>query len=351
MVDNIKINSIFEEGLNKEVIKRKFLQINDKNGIRWLIEDNNSISSILHQWRPYKIINLIFWKFFLFLLKLRIAEILPLIKTRYLTTSLKFKNLNLKIRPENILISCYFGRKTEANHKAIIFIFNQKKNKCVFVIKKAMNYKSWESIKKEYQILNKLKKDKNKYIPKVLNLNASNKAFVQEYIDGKPSSIYLRETHYLMLATLINKDKFLKLKKFKKVVIDFYNLIKIAKFADKNFLNEIYDLISSKVWDQNVQTVRIHGDFTPWNLKFTKDTNKLVAYDWEYSLDSYLPFYDLLFYKYSVKKLLKKKIKVNKMKYVNYLYSKGYSLNNNLIEKVFLISEIVVLTKLKMYAK
>ena len=34
----------------------------------------------------------------------------------------------------------------------------------------------------------------------------------------------------------------------------------------------------------------------------------MIAYDWEESLDSHFPFYDLIFYKKSVSKLLSKNI-------------------------------------------
>ena len=83
----------------------------------------------------------------------------------------------------------------------------------------------------------------------------------------------------------------------------------------------------------------------PWNLKYNKKNKKFTAYDWEDSIDSFLPFYDLIFYKLTVKKLLNKRVEINKEKYLNALNLRG--LHDRYVKDIYLISKILFLIKSK----
>ena len=100
------------------------------------------------------------------------------------------------------------------------------------------------------------------------------------------------------------------------------------------------------IWDKKIQSVKIHGDFAPWNLKFSSKRNKMIAYDWEMSQESSLPFYDLIFYKFSVQKLLHKKVDINCQEYLSALEKKGFLLEKKFLSELYEVSRILVLIQL-----
>ena len=58
-----------------------------------------------------------------------------------------------------------------------------------------------------------------------------------------------------------------------------------------------------------------------------------------------MPFYDLIYYKITVQKLLKKRIKIDIKKYLDALNLKGYKLREEYIKDLILISRLCVFIK------
>ena len=345
--DNQILNILTSKNNNYDV-KRKFHIIRDKNGIRWLIEKDTLIIKVLNEWRPYKTITFIMWKIIILLIQLRVLRFLPFSKVKdlFITRNLWFRN-KYSSSFEDLSFVCYIGRKTKGQQKSTIFIFDKKKKKCIFTVKKAINQKAWPLIKNEFNILKKLEEEKNQFSPKIYSIDHENYFIVQEYIMGEPSPIKLNFFHYELLASLINKDKFLDLSKIKLEIEDYlFEKKKLRNLDKKVFLKKIQKALKFSIWEKEIQSVRIHGDFAPWNLKYTKEKNKIMAYDWEESIESYLPFYDLIYYKFSVKKLLNKSINIKLDEYTSLLINNGFFLNDNLIYELLSLSEILVLIKL-----
>ena len=65
----------------------------------------------------------------------------------------------------------------------------------------------------------------------------------------------------------------------------------------------------------------VHCDFAPWNIKTNLNGNVFV-YDWEYSHQFGIPFYDIFYYKYQIRSKLKKNIDVKTNSYINNIMTK-----------------------------
>ena len=350
---NIDINNQIFNVLNSEdnieEIKRSFYIINDKNGIRWLIENETSLISILNQWKPYKNLSYFFWKLIILLFWFKALSIIPISKKKFLMVSKNLilkKNNNLSIN--NFSFVCYVGRRNKDYQKSTIFVFDKINKKCIFIIKKAITQKSWEYVLYEYQILKKLEREKNQFSPRIYNIDYKNCCFSQEYVYGKPSPINLNFYHYQLLGSLLNRDKFIDFNKFKQEIVEFRLENKNSNNKELYYLiNDIKKSLNFSIWKKKVNSVRIHGDLAPWNLKFSINKDKMIAYDWEESVDSHLPFYDLIFYKKTVRKLLGKNIKIDIQQYISALKEKGFILEDKSIHELYTIAKIFVCIKLK----
>ena len=344
MKNNLNISSILRAKFIQNTSTRNFDLITIDYQVRWLIENDPSTICILKEWRPYSSSRNFFWKLLIILKKFRLLNLLPICNTKKIKISEEFLNFNKKLDFSKISIVCFLGRASHINQKATIFLINNSKKECIFVVKKALSKRSWASLQNEYLVLKNLEKDKNKYSPKVFKLDKANKVIFQEFIKGKPSSLNLNNEHYYFLASLINKNKYINLKKLKFLINSYFE--KEIKFSrNKEFIKNFENSLSLSIWDKKIKSVRVHGDFTPWNLKTEFKTKNLKVFDWEDSINSFLPFYDLLFYKLTVQKLLKKIIKIDIQKYLHILNLNGYKLREEYIEDLILISKLCIFIK------
>ena len=344
MRNDSTILSILHTKFSNNSATRNFNLIKINNEIRWLIENDSSTISVLEEWRPYNKIRNFFWRLLIILQRSRLINLLPVCNRKRLKISEEFLNLNKKLDFRQTSIVCFLARTAHINQKAIIFLINKEKKECSYIIKKAITQGSWESLQHEYLVLKHLENDKNKYCPKALELDKANKSIFQEFIKGKPSSLNLHNEHYYFLASLANKNKYLCLKNLRFIINYFFQ--KEIKFSsNKKLIGEFEKVLSLSIWKEQIKSVRIHGDFTPWNLKIEFKTKKLKVFDWEDSVNSFLPFYDLFYYKLSVEKLLKKKVKIDIKKYICALALNGYNLKEAHINDLILISRIYFFLK------
>lgn len=72
----------------------------------------------------------------------------------------------------------------------------------------------------------------------------------------------------------------------------------------RTFFDEILVKIESSLKNRELPSIRIHGDFAPWNTKISH--NELFIFDWEYSKRNGLPYYDFIYWHIQVLTLLKR---------------------------------------------
>ena len=299
----VSIFEILDSALQDNKIKREFHYIRVNQEIRCVIENDNSTINVLKKWRPYNYLNFLFWRILIISKKLKLINFLPFSNKKKLKISEDFLNFKINSSLANFSFAFYVGKKNHPTRKSTIFVISKKTQKCRYIIKRALNYKSWEAIQNEFQVLTKLQIDKNIYAPKPLYLDKINKAIFQEYIEGDAVSLNLHKQHYKFLASLTNKKKLINLFEIRSLIKNFYER-NINFLNDEEIICYLKKSLSLSIWDKKIPSVRAHGDFAPWNLKFNKKSKKLFVYDWEDSIESFLPFYDLIFYKLSVRKFL-----------------------------------------------
>ena len=345
-MNNLNISSILKTKFSQTNRERNFNTITIDNQIRWLVEKDASTICVLKEWRPYSNYRNFLWKILIIFKRLRLINLIPICNTKRLKISEEFLNFNKKLDLTKISIVYFLGRESHINRKATIFLINKIRKECDFVVKKALSEKSWKSLQNEYLVLKNLEDNKNKYSPKVFKLDIANKVIFQEFIKGQPTSLNLNNDHYYFLASLINKNKYINFKKLKFLINSFFES-EIKFSAKKEYIKDFENVLSLSIWDKKIKSVRVHGDFAPWNLKIEFKTKNLKVFDWEDSMNSFLPFYDLLFYKLIIQKLLKKRIKIDINKYLDALNLNGYKLREEYINDLILISKLYFFIKSK----
>ena len=169
---------------------------------------------------------------------------------------------------------------------------------------------------------------------------------MQEYIEGKTSGLLLNNFHYQLLASLCNRNSFIDMNKYYLKIRKFYELQKINQIR-KFPLREFEEVLSLTIWDKKISSVRAHGDFAPWNIKYDKKQKILKAYDWEKSINLFFPFYDLIFFKHSVKYHLNKKININLENYLAELEKQNFHIQDDFLNPLYKIAKILVFIEFK----
>ena len=324
-----KIKILFK---NKENIDFKFLAIYNKKQLRWLIPQERSSALIfLNLFKPYKkksFFGLLIIKICIFL---KIQSILPNVKNQ----KIPFKNKNFYDFGyrglENPLLGFYIGTKGK-HQKLTCLIVSKSSKKKLIAIKFPLGKESWNQIKKEHTNLKQLAKLKQFHPPAPIKIDKKNSFFVQECFDADYSGTSLTNCHYSFLASLMLKDKMIELEIIK-------NDLKIFLKKNKKYLLQTgFDILLQKYlneinWIGQINQTIVHGDFAPWNIFLTRD-KKLRVIDWEYSDLSGLPFYDLYFYKFQLKKLLNKDIHIDLNLYKSLLIFKEDPYQKGLLENI-----------------
>ena len=302
-----KIKTLFK---NEENSVFKFLAIYNKNQLRWLVPYERSSALIfLNLYKPYKKSSIIGFFLIKLCIFLKIQSILPNVKNE----KIPLKNQNLYDFGykdfERPIVAFFIG--TKGKHQKLICLILSKSNRDKFIaIKYPLGKESWNQIMKEYKILNKLKSYNNFYSPEPLKIDYQKRFYIQKCINGSNSVIlHLKKAHYHFLASLMIRDKIIDLEKIRKELINFLQENNQV-ISDCNMKDKLNQCIKETNWCGHINQTITHGDFTPWNIIFTKN-NLIKVIDWEYASISGLPFYDLYFYKYQLKKLLNKNIKID----------------------------------------
>ena len=329
---------------SNSIYNRNFYCINDKKEKRWLIEDDKKAIKILKQWQPYRFISKILWKIIITSLKYGFLKLLPFCKLERLVLPNEIIPNNIEIN--ELVFVIFFGRKNIIEQKAIIFLIDKKNNICKYAIKKAISGNAWNSIKYEYSVLKELEKEKYHFAPNIYKIDESNQSILQEYIEGKTSGLVLNNYHYQLLAALSNRNSFIDMKKYYFKIKKFYEIQKINKIR-KFPCKEVEEVLNFDIWDKKILSVRAHGDFAPWNIKYDKNQKILKAYDWEKSINLFFPFYDLIFFKNSVKHHLKKTININIENYLTELEKQNFHIQDDFLNPLYKIAKILVFIEFK----
>ena len=134
------------------------------------------------------------------------------------------------------------------------------------IIKYPFALHSWGLIKKEFKILNYLKKNFYGVAPMPIKKSPKIKFSSQNFLKGKPTNPDFSLSHYQFLARLVYEDRNMKLKSLKLNLKEF--IFQNKENLSRNNLLKIAKTLTSKLNKEGQFTLAlIHGDFICWNIK------------------------------------------------------------------------------------
>lgn len=312
-----EIKRSFDRGNRKY---SEYFCIYKKNQIKWILPKERKFAIyIIDNWSPYSLKSSLFWKFIKFLFVLGIPNLLSNVKIiKMFHDHVDWNQYGWK-SPNRPILGFYIGTKS-IDQKISLLLIDKKKIDIKLVVKLPVGKKSWELINKEYNILKILNSKSIKNIPKPFLKCSFNYFAVQKFLNGKPSQINLTNYHYKFLSDLVYKKEQISLNNLRTYLIKYYKDNEIS-IRNSKFVKNIDFLISRLDSNKFFPLSFVHCDFAPWNIKTNLNGNILV-YDWEYSHQYGIPFYDIFYYKYQIYSKLKKNIDVNTNIYINNIMTK-----------------------------
>lgn len=265
-----------------------YLVIHSKGEPRWIIPEKskgiNALCSILNEWRPYSLMALIKWKILVVLYRLNLLGHLPQVKKIGFIYKSDFLRVAFRNKRKELLI--YIG--TPGNErKAVITVLDSVslKPECIYKIpiEKGANL----SINKEAETLIMLSRYQIN-APAVIAYDSIDGISSQTYVNGYLYKISITDKHIDLLIKMPktgNKISLLVIAHSLRKELETISLDKELKLE----LSKLTERFSAEF---HFDSVFVHGDFAPWNIKMQHD-NQLCCIDWENANEYGLPLYDL----------------------------------------------------------
>ncbi|WP_027358831.1 phosphotransferase [Desulforegula conservatrix] len=271
-----------ENGINR------YLVIHSKGEPRWIIPAKskgiNALCSILNEWRPYSLMALIKWRFLVILYRLNLLQHLPQVKKIGFIYKHDFLRKAFGNSKKELLI--YIGTPGY-ERKAVITVLDSisLKPECIYKIpiEKGANH----SIIKEAETLNMLSRYQIN-APAVIEFDSINGISSQTYANGYLYKRSLTDKHIDLLIKMPKTGKKISFLEIGHSLRKGLETISLDKKLNRG-LSKLTERFSA---DCHFDSVFVHGDLAPWNIKMQHD-NQLCCIDWENANEFGLPLYDL----------------------------------------------------------
>jgi hypothetical protein len=284
----------------------RFVAIEDGSALRWLLPADLGVSArVLADWQPYKRTSQLAWQGIQFAARVGFLSHLP--RTRALEidlTSVDWEEFGW-LRPYPPLLLVYVGT-AGPQQKLVATLVNPRTGEAETIVKFPLSKVAERSLIYEYDILQRLASEGRNIAPKPMRRDAHGRFTVQSYIKGRPVGVQIGKAHITFLAGLIRSGKCIRLAHLRDDLRRKRKTLVTEMGAPQSALDAIDRLLSEGDWSGSFPSVRVHGDFAPWNLK-QRPEGTIAAIDWEDSLEEGLPFMDLLHYQTRVTSLLRRK--------------------------------------------
>ena len=166
-----------------------------------------------------------------------------------------------------------------ATRKAVVTLGQRTTGQPIAIIKVPLGIKSVESIAQEANALHSLGNSKYRVAPKLIHHDTNLGWSLQEAINGPSVAMRLTKSHYHFLGKLQKEFSFKTITEFAASLLNRMNQLSSLPLDERLILGQALQMIHE---DTPVTTGWVHGDFAPWNLKWSGD-NELVAVDWEFA--------------------------------------------------------------------
>lgn len=282
----------------------RFLIIPGKHGPRWIVPAEPAFGwPVLQQWRPWDITSRLKWLAISSAYRSGRLSLLPGVCEIGLVGCSSADWAQVGAPPGSASAPTIYIGTPSSTQKAVVTLVEQKSYQPHAVIKVPIGEYAARSISHEAQNLDRLAAEIPGIAPRLLFLDREKGVSTQQMIRGRWLTKGIEEDHLFLLSKLEMVDKKTTLRE---------QAERLHQRLDQ--LLELRDGISSRLRDGLKQidddyplpVTWVHGDFAPWNI-MRVGTDKVMAFDWEFSEPAGVPGVDLVHYLCSSRVYLQKK--------------------------------------------
>jgi hypothetical protein len=293
----------------------EYIVIPGNGSPRWLVPRSALYGlSVLTDWSPYGFSSKIKWFLLKVLYRFNLLTQAPGITTLIID---KFQNNTKKNSEKNkasltsipVIPVIYVGTPGP-QQKAVITLVEEESKQPVCVIKIALEQRAKVSILQEADILVILNKSGITNVPELIKSNDLLGFSQQTILKGSLSSRRFTKSHLKFLLSLPMLSEKTCFMEQKKKVLALYDGQQSNFFPlQLKLIEEAINLITSH---NTIALAFNHGDFTPWNIKQTRD-EECKVFDWEDAQVEGLPFWDICHFFLMQAHLFKEKKQINEL--------------------------------------
>ena len=288
---------------NQVPLEERFWVIGNHKGSRWIIPQNPQHGvSILRQWRPYGTVSYLKWQFLLAVYQLGQLQKLPGITSIGIAGAAAQDWQHMGFTELFLVPLIYIG-SPGPKRKAVVSLVDKQKSNLIGIAKVPLAHKATAMILQEAQTLTRLAPEKPGLAPNLMYVNPQTGIAVQTPREGKPTGTRLTSAHLPWFSSVSIPNQQTSLQEHINQLQQRIATLSSIEAGMSTNLARILEIIDDFT---PLPSVWVHGDFTPWNLKWSKDLS-LMAVDWEEAQPNGLPLQDLFHYQYIQSHLIKKK--------------------------------------------
>lgn len=270
----------------------RFVAVAGNRGLRWIIPaDLGRASVVLQNWQPYNRLSRLGWHAIQLAARSNVLSLAP--GTHNFTADLSHVSWRsfcwTSDRAPRLL--AYVGTPGRYQ-KLVCSLVDDKALQIVSIVKFPLVETAKERLRREFHTLEALARRACTLGPAPLHLDDQTRFTVQSFLPGRPSGFTDLIPHIEFLAQLIDPETRIELREMREqLLVERDALVAQGKLVGRS-LDRLDAAMEKCDWDGDVPSVRAHGDFAPWNLRLSHD-GKIMAVDWEESVASELPYFDL----------------------------------------------------------
>ena len=279
----------------------RYWAIGSHKGLRWIIPHNPKYGlSVLRQWRPYSPISYLKWQLLLVAYRLRLLQRLPGVSAIAIAgvADKDWRHLGFEALCAQPVI--YIGTPGPTR-KAVVSIIDNGSHRLKGIAKVPLANGAKQKILQEANYLTRLATQKPGLAPQMLYVNSEAGIAVQTALTGKLTGTSLTSAHVDWFEQTHMPNCHTSLHQH---VTALYTKIETSCDINTGVRTQLIQALEAIDDAKTLPAVWVHGDFVPWNLKWSGE-HKLSAIDWEETYPNGLPLQDLFHFRYIQAHLLK----------------------------------------------
>ena len=168
--------------------------------------------------------------------------------------------------------------------KVVIHLVDPSSGSCKAIVKVPLGPEARGAILREADVLNTLAAEHYPFSPRLTHLDRDRGISTQQFLPGPSAELRLRPEYWELLRALLSADATTTLAEH----AAFWLEQSCVETAGPRLYASLMSALSD---DRSLPACRIHGDFTPWNIRRPAHSAPALI-DWEHSQDRGLPLQD-----------------------------------------------------------